>query len=292
MANGKIRAMNKAFRIVASCPDRVGIIAGVSEFVAGEGGWITVADQYSDATRDHFFLRYEVHPDSLSYGVEEFRRRFKPVADRFNMDWRITDASCKKRVVLMASKQTHCLADLLYRWRSREMEFDIPCVISNHDDLREYVEWHDIPYHVVPVTKENKSGAFAKIASIIDGAGTDVIVLARYMQIIPPELCARYKGRVINIHHSSLPAFAGARPYHQAYDRGVKLVGATCHYVTEELDAGPIIEQDMIHVAHHDTVRDLIRLGRDVEKMVLARGLRYHLEDRVIIHGNSTIVFS
>ena len=208
------------------------------------------------------------------------------------MHWAIHDSSVRKRVVLMASKLAHCLSDLLYRWRSGEMEFDIVGVISNHDDLRDYVEWHDIPYYYVPVPTADKAAAFARTSAVLGEAAPDLIVLARYMQILPPELCSTYPNRIINIHHSSLPAFVGAKPYHQAYERGVKLIGATCHYVTSDLDAGPIIEQDVARISHHNSVAEMVRLGKDVERNVLATGVRYHLEDRVLIHGNKTIVFA
>jgi len=191
----------------------------------------------------------------------------------------------------MASKEAHCLIDLLYRWHSGELDCDIVGVISNHDDLRSMVEWYNVPFHHVPVDPNDKTESFAKVNQLIEEADSDTIVLARYMQIIPPELCQKYKHKIINIHHSFLPSFVGAKPYHQAAKRGVKLIGATCHYVTEDLDAGPIIEQDVARITHADTVTDMVRLGRDIEKVVLARGLRYHLEDRVLVHGNHTVVF-
>jgi formyltetrahydrofolate deformylase len=190
----------------------------------------------------------------------------------------------------MASRQAHCLADLLYRWRSGEIFCDICCVISNHEDLRYYAEWYGVPYHCVTVDKSNKTAGFAEINRLIAAYRADTIVLARYMQIIPAAMCRKYAGCIINIHHSFLPSFIGAKPYHQAYERGVKLIGATCHYVTEALDVGPIIEQDVIRVSHRHSIEDMVRLGKDVEKTVLARGLRYHLEDRVLIHGNKTVV--
>ena len=236
-------------------------------------------------------MRQVIAADSLSYGPEELTARFAPLAEQYDMQWRLTDTSKPKRVVLMASTQAHCLSDLLYRWRSGEMQFDIPCVISNHDELRSYVNWHNIPYHHIPVDQSDKTAHFADVATQIAQSRADVIVLARYMQILPPELCATYPGQIINIHHSFLPAFVGAKPYHQAAERGVKLIGATCHYVTSDLDAGPIIEQDVVRISHHDSVPDLVRKGKDVEKNVLAKGLRYHLEDRVLLHGNKTIVF-
>jgi formyltetrahydrofolate deformylase len=207
------------------------------------------------------------------------------------MNWRITDSAQPKKVVLMCSKESHCVADLLHRWQSKELNVEIVAVVSNHDDLRRMVEWHDIPYHHVPVSKDNREEAFAHIEDLFEQYRVDVVVLARYMQVLPPELCAKYAGKVINIHHSFLPSFAGARPYHQAYSRGVKLIGATCHYVTQDLDEGPIIEQSVIRITHRDTTDDMVRLGKDVEKSVLARGLRSHIEDRVITHENKTVVF-
>ncbi|MBI3149107.1 MAG: formyltetrahydrofolate deformylase, partial [Betaproteobacteria bacterium] len=217
------------------------------------------------------------------------RAHFAPLAEQFRMDWQVSDSAVKKRVVVLVSKQDHCLNDLLHRWRSGELEVEIPCVISNHEDLRGFVEWHGIPFHYIAV--HNKAAAFAEIARQFDAARGDLMVLARFMQIMPPDLCARYAGRIINIHHSFLPSFAGAKPYHQAYYRGVKLIGATCHYATAELDAGPIIEQDTTRIDHGDTVEDMVRYGKDIEKTVLARGLRYHVEDRVLVCGNKTIVF-
>lgn len=280
-----------SYRLIVSCRDRVGIVAAVSGFLAQHGGWITEAAQHSDTSTGWFFMRYEIRADSLPFDIDGLRQAFVPIAEEFAMHWQITDALTPKRVVLMVSRLDHCLTDLLYRWRSQEMFCEIPCVISNHPDLHDYVSWHGIPYIEVPVDPHDKGPAFARIMEIIDQQRADVIVLARYMQILPPEMCQHYAGRVINIHHSFLPSFVGAKPYHKAHERGVKLIGATCHYVTEALDAGPIIEQDVIRVRHDDTPEDLVRFGRDVERAVLARGLRYHLEDRVLIHGNKTIIF-
>lgn len=284
--------MEHTYRLVIACPDRVGIVAKVSTFLATYNGWITEANHHADPVSGWFFMRNEIRASSLPFDLESFRIAFEPIAREFSMRWRITDSRVRKRVVLMASRESHCLADLLHRWQSGELNGDIVAVISNHEDFRRMVEWHDIPYHYVPVNKDNKAEAFAEIAGLFERYQTDVVVLARYMQILPGELCRQYAGRVINIHHSFLPSFAGARPYHQAHMRGVKLIGATCHYVTEDLDEGPIIDQDVVRVTHSDTVEDLVRLGRDVEKNVLARGLRYHLEDRVIVHENKTVVFA
>ena len=236
-------------------------------------------------------MRQEILADSLPFDVDTLREKFALIADEFRMTWRITDSAVKKRVVIMVSKQDHCLSDLLHRWRNHELDMEIPCVISNHEDLRSFVEWHEIPYHCVPVSPQNALEAFQETERLISANRADLIVLARYMRILPPDLVVRYAGCMINIHHSFLPSFVGAKPYHQAYERGVKLIGATCHYVTPELDAGPIIEQDVIRVDHGDTVEDMVKLGSDVEKAVLARGLHYHLEERVLVHQNKTVVF-
>ena len=279
------------YTLAISCPDRVGIVAAVSRFLAEHGGWILETSLHAEHEANRYFMRLEIKADSLPFMLAEFRERFRPIAEEFQMDWKITDSAVKKRVVLMVSKQEHCLYDLLGRWQSKELDIEIPCVISNHDTFRGFVEWHGIPFHHVPVTPDNKQAAYAEIARIFDEVRGDTMVLARYMQIIPPELCAAYPGRIINIHHSFLPSFVGAKPYHQAYARGVKLIGATCHYVTAELDQGPIIDQDVIRVDPSDSVEDMVRYGKDIEKAVLARGLRYHLEDRVLAHGNKTVVF-
>jgi formyltetrahydrofolate deformylase len=283
------------YTLSASCPDRVGIVARVSGFISAHQGWILEtalhaeqADEEGDAGR--YFMRVEIRADSLPFPLEELRDRFRPIAEELEMEWKMTDSAVKKRVVILVSRQEHCLYDLLARWQSRELDIEIPCVISNHDVFRGFVEWHGITFHHVPVMPDNKA-AYVRVRRIFEEARGDVMVLARYMQILPPDLCAAYPGRIINIHHSFLPSFVGARPYHQAWAKGVKLIGATCHYVTADLDQGPIIEQDVIRIDHSDTVDDMVRYGKDIEKTVLARGLRYHLEDRVLAYGNKTIVF-
>lgn len=283
--------MEHTYRLVISCPDRVGIVAKVSNFLSTYNGWITEASHHSDSQAGWFFMRHEIKASSIPFGLDQFRAAFAPIAREFDMRWHIADSAVPKKVVLMCSKESHCVADLLHRWHSGELNVDIAAVISNHEDLRRMVEWHDIPYHCIPVSKENKAEAFAEIDDLFGSYQAEIIVLARYMQILPGELCDKYPGKVINIHHSFLPSFAGARPYHQAYSRGVKLIGATCHYVTQDLDEGPIIEQDVIRISHSDSIEDMVRLGKDVEKNVLARGLRAHVEDRVITHENKTVVF-
>jgi formyltetrahydrofolate deformylase len=279
------------YTLTLSCPDRVGIVATVSSFIAQNQGWIIEAQHHADQIAQRFFMRQEILADSLPFGIAEFRQQFTPIAAEFKMDWNISDSAQKKRVVILVSKLEHCLYDLLARWQSGELAIEIPCVISNHESMRKFVEWHNIPYHYVPVTPETKQAAYDKVIHLFEVAQGDTMVLARYMQVLSPAMCDRYPGQVINIHHSFLPSFVGAKPYHQAYERGVKLIGATCHYVTAELDAGPIIDQDVIRIDHSDAIADLIRYGKDIEKTVLARGLRYHVEDRVLLHGNKTVVF-
>ena len=286
----------RRYILTITCPDRVGIVAAVTSLIAGRGGSVLEAAQHGDLDTGRFFLRIEVVADSLptGFGPDELRAAFEPVAADFDMNWRLTDTDVAKRVILLGSTEDHCVADILYRHRSGELECDIPDVISNHEDLRGLVEWHGVHFRCIPTPKDNpsaKAEAFAEMHRIVERENADVIVLARYMQILPASFTAPRPGRIINIHHSFLPSFAGARPYHQAYERGVKLIGATCHYVTAELDEGPIIEQDTRRIDHADSVEELRRVGRDVERTVLARGLRWHLEDRVLLNGNKTVVF-
>lgn len=284
-------ALLRKYVLTLSCPDRVGIVAAVSGFVAQHQGWITEAQHHSDALAERFFMRQEILADSLTLSLEAFRAAFGGIATEFSMDWRITDSAVRKRVVFLVSKPEHCIYDLLSRWKSGDLAIDIPCVISNHEYFRDLVEWHGIPFHHVPVTPETKEAAYDQVMALFDAAAGDTMVLARYMQVLSAKVCDRYRGQINNIHHSFLPSFVGAKPYHQAYARGVKLIGATCHYVTDVLDAGPIIDQDVIRIDHSDSVADLVRYGKDIEKTVLARGLRYHVEDRVLCHGNKTVVF-
>ena len=282
---------SRRYILTLSCPDRVGVVAAVSALVAANSGWISEAHHHSDSSQQRFFMRQEILADSLPFSITELRQRFEPIATAFDMDWSIHDSAKKKRVAILVSKGGHCLYDLLSRWRSHELDIEIVCVISNHEIFKGLVEWHGIPYFYVPVTPETKAAATKEMMSHFESLQGDVMVLARYMQILPAEMCDRYPGKIINIHHSFLPSFIGAKPYHQAYARGVKLIGATCHYVTEDLDCGPIIEQDVLRIDHSDSPGDLVRYGKDIEKTVLARGLRYHIENRVILHYNKTIVF-
>ncbi|MEM1114431.1 MAG: formyltetrahydrofolate deformylase [Pseudomonadota bacterium] len=282
----------KTYTLITSCPDEVGLVSSVSSFVAERGGSLIESNNHTDPQQQWFFMRNVIDASNMRDELETLQAEFAPLAERYGMQWYLRDNSERRRVVIMASHASHCLADILYRWKSEDLHCEIPCVISNHENLRSMVEWHGIPFHYVPVPKENKAPAFAETADIIERHRAETVVLARYMQIMPPVLCERYAGQLINIHHSFLPSFIGANPYQKAYERGVKLIGATCHYVTEDLDEGPIIEQDVVRVSHSCTKDDLVRLGRDVEQSVLSRGLRYHLEDRVIVRGNKTVVFT
>jgi formyltetrahydrofolate deformylase len=277
-------------RLLMSCPDRPGIVASVSRFLFEAGANIVRSDQYStDPEGGTFFLRME-------FALAEDRReglgeRFGlKVAEPFGMTWRLWDAARPKRITVMVSRYDHCLLDLLWRWRRGQLGAEIVMVISNHPDLRDDAELFEVPYHHIPVEKDRKTEAEAKQLELLEGC-CDLIVLARYMQVLSPEFLERVGVPIINIHHSFLPAFAGANPYRQAKERGVKLVGATAHYVTEELDAGPIIEQDVMRVSHRDDVDELAQLGADVERLVLARAVQAHCEDRVLRHGNTTVVF-
>lgn len=281
-----------SYTLVMSCPDAIGIVAAVSGFVAEREGSLLESNHHTDVEHGWFYMRNVINAASLAVTLDEFRVDFALLAQTFQMQWHLRDNNDLRRVVILASQASHCLADILHRWKSGELACQIPCVISNHETLRSMVEWHDIPFHYVPVPKIDKTSAFATVTGIIMQHQADTVVLARYMQIVPPTLCEQFAGRLINIHHSFLPSFIGANPYQKAYDRGVKLIGATCHYVTEELDEGPIIEQDVVRVNHSCNKHDLVRLGRDAEQAVLSRGLRYHLEDRVIVRDNKTIVFS
>lgn len=281
----------RRYTLTLTCPDRVGIVAAVSSMIAQHQGWIVEASHHADEPAQRFFMRQEIRADSLPFDIDALREKFAPIAVQYDMDWRISDSAVKKRVVVLVSKQAHCLYDLLARWQSKELDVDIPCVISNHEAFRGFVEWHGIPFHHVPVMPDNKEAAYTEVQRLFESYRGDTMVLARYMQILSPGLCRAYPGQIINIHHSFLPSFVGAKPYHQAYERGVKLIGATCHYVTADLDQGPIIDQDVIRIDHSDSPEDMVRYGKDIEKTVLARGLRYHLEDRVLTHGNKTVVF-
>ncbi len=274
-----------------SCPDRVGLLSSLSGWVAQQGGNLLEVHQFTDSQAGWFFTRMAIETETLSLDLPTLRAAFEPLGKELAANWTIRLAESRMKVILMVSKLGHCLADLLWRWRSGELAFEIPCVISNHEEFRDMVEREGIPFRHIPVACGNKEAAVVELGTVLRTMQPDLVVLARYMQIVPPEICAEFQGKIMNIHHSFLPSFVGANPYQRAYDRGVKLIGATCHYATAELDAGPIIDQEVIRVDHFHTPADLVRIGRDCERLALARSVRWHLGDRVLIHGNKSIVF-
>jgi formyltetrahydrofolate deformylase len=283
--------MKNSAILLVSCPDAKGEVASIADFVYRHNGNILHADEHAHEESGLFLMRVEFDPKDFDLDLSDFGRHFSPIAEKFKMNWRLAQASRRLRMIVFVSRYDHCLVDLLYRHQSGELTCDIPLIISNHPDNRSLADFYKIPYAVVSVTKENKVQAEAQIESLLEEHSPDFIVLARYMQILSNEFVNKYPQRIINIHHSFLPAFVGARPYHQAFERGVKLIGATSHYVTEVLDDGPIIEQDVVRVSHRDTVDDLIRKGRDLEKVVLSRAVRLHVENRVLVYGNKTVIF-
>jgi len=274
-----------------ACPDRVGLLARLTSFVAFHGGNLLEVHQFTDAITGWFFARMAIDRGTLALDTAGLRKAFTPLARELEAEWSIREETTRLRTAILVSKLGHCLADLLWRWRAGELPMEMAVVISNHEDYREMVEREGLRFEHVPVEAQDKAAGLGRTAELLAEYGVDLVVLARYMQIIPPEVCEAWKGRIINIHHSFLPSFVGANPYRRAYDRGVKLIGATCHYVTGVLDEGPIIDQEVVRVEHYHSPDDLLRLGRDCERLALARGVRYHLHDRVLIHGNKTVVF-
>jgi formyltetrahydrofolate deformylase len=277
--------------LLISCRDQKGLVAAVSDFLYRNDGNIIHADQHTDDEEGVFLQRVEWELDGFAVPRQGIADAFAPIADRFGMSWRLRYSDESPRLAVFVSKLAHCLYDLLARWRMGEYGAEIAMVVSNHDDNRSVAGDFGVPFHHLPVTAETKAKQEAQAAKLLDEAGIDLIVLARYMQVLSPDFAARYRQRIINIHHSFLPAFAGARPYHQAHERGVKIIGATAHYVTAELDQGPIIAQDVAQVSHRDAVEDLVRKGRDLEKLVLARAVDLHLRNRIVVYGNKTVVF-
>ena len=275
------------FILRLSCPDRMGIVAAVGSFLLEHQCNIVESAQFGDEAR-RFFMRVCFDAGTPFEALQE---AFGPIGDKFSMQWSIYDLAVKQRVVLMVSKFGHCLNDLLYRYRIGALPIEIPAIVSNHRDFYKLAASNDIPFHYLPVTPDNKLRQEQQLLEIVHEEHCDLVVLARYMQILSPQLCERLAGRAINIHHSFLPSFQGARPYQQAHDRGVKLIGATAHYVTEDLDEGPIIEQDVARVDHAMSVEDCVAVGRDVECAVLARAVKWHVEQRILLNGNRTVVF-
>jgi formyltetrahydrofolate deformylase len=278
-------------RLLIYCPDRRGIIAAVTGFIARHSGNILDLDQHTDSQHHEFFMRVEI--DRHGFGLDErnFADAWSSLADEYAMRWHVHWGDRVKRMAILVSREGHCLNDLLWRHRTGELPVEIPFVVGNHLDLERDVAALGITFHHIPVTAESKPHAETKLSELLRGADVDLIVLARYMQILSPEFVNRFPERIINIHHSFLPAFAGSKPYHQAYDRGVKLIGATSHYVTERLDDGPIIAQATHPVDHRDTIDEMVRAGRDLERVVLAKAVRLHVEDKILVSKNKTVVF-
>jgi len=278
-------------RLLILCPDKPGIVASVSNFLFQHGANITSLDQYStDPENGEFFMRLEFQTAHMDVSRQKVKDLFEQtVASRFDMRWSLSDASIPKKMAVMVSKYDHALLELLWLWKQKKLHADIKMVISNHPDLKQAVESFGLPYHHIPVSKDNKHEAEQKQLELLQGQA-DVIVMARYMQILSDNFVKHYPNKIINIHHSFLPAFIGAKPYHQAYERGVKIVGVTAHYATQELDEGPIIEQDVTRVSHRLSINDLVDIGRDLERVVLARAVKWHLEDRIIVCANKTVV--
>src|SRR5215475_9229666 len=277
--------------LLISCPDRKGLVATVSDFIYRHGGNILHTDEHTDADSAWFLMRVEFDPGEFDIPLSVLPQQFEPIAKKFDMEWRLASPGERKKMAIMVSRYDHCLVDLLYRHKVGELNCDIPLIISNHADNESVADFYQIPFFVIPVSKENKREAEQEQIALIRKHHIDFTVLARYMQVLSNEFVATFPHRIINIHHSFLPAFVGARPYHQAFQRGVKLIGATSHYVTEVLDDGPIIEQDVVRISHRDSVEDLIQKGRDLEKVVLSRGVRWHIDNRVLLYGKKTVVF-
>ena len=278
--------------LLVSCPDQRGIEASIADFIFRANGNILHADDHQDREQNLFLMRVEWDLDGFAVDMREFAAAFQPIADRFHMQWRVALSANRPRVAILVSKYMHCLVDLLYRHETGELACDIPLLIANHSDAQRWADFYKIPLHIIPVTKETKPEAERQQVRLLREHGVDLVILARYMQILSRDFIAAYPShRIINIHHSFLPAFMGGHPHQRAFERGVKLIGATSHYVTEILDDGPIIEQDVVRISHRDTLDDLIQKGRDLERAVLSRAVRWHIENRILLYGNKTVIF-
>jgi len=278
--------------LLVSCPDQRGIEASIADFIFRANGNILHADDHQDREQNLFLMRVEWDLDGFTVDMREFAAAFQPIADRFHMQWRVALSANRPRVAILVSKYMHCLVDLLYRHETGELACDIPLLIANHSDAQRWADFYKIPLHIIPVTKETKPEAERQQVRLLREHGVDLVILARYMQILSRDFIAAYPShRIINIHHSFLPAFMGGHPHQRAFERGVKLIGATSHYVTEMLDDGPIIEQDVVRISHRDTLDDLIQKGRDLERAVLSRAVRWHIENRILLYGNKTVIF-
>ncbi len=283
--------MKNSATLLITCPDTKGIVAAIADFLYQHNANILHADQHQDAENSLFLMRVEWDLKDFSLDEASFAGAFQGIAKTYKMTWELKFSKDKLRMAIMVSQYDHCLADLLHRYKNNELQCEIPLIISNHLDAQKLAEFYDIPFFHIPVEKDKKKEAEAEQFALFDKFQVDFIVLARYMQILSEDFVKRYPQRVINIHHSFLPAFIGARPYHRAFERGVKLIGATSHYVTEVLDEGPIIEQDIDRISHRDQVEDLIQKGRDLERIVLSKAVRWHIENRILIYSNKTVIF-
>ncbi len=277
--------------LLVTCPDKKGIVSGIANFLMRHNGNILHADQHQDAENGLFLMRVEWSLDDFDLSADEFATAFTPVAEQFAMQWQLKQSQRKTRMAIMVSQYDHCLVDLLHRHHHGELACEIPLIISNHEVTKGLADYYGIPFHYLPMSKDTKAEVEAQQFALFEQYDIDLIVLARYMQILSPEFVKRYHQKIINIHHSFLPAFIGAKPYHRAFERGVKLIGATAHYVTEDLDEGPIIEQDITRISHRDQVEDLLQKGRDLERMVLSRAVRWHIDNRVLLYANKTVIF-
>ena len=277
--------------LLVDCPDRKGIVAAISDFLFRHNANILHADQHQDSEMRLFLTRVEWDLADFKLAISDFSKEFTPIAERFAMRWRLEQSAKRPRMAIMVSRYDHCLADLLYRHASGELVCEIPLIISNHEDARPLAEFHHIPFHFIPLEADKKGEAERRQWRLLEECQADFVVLARYMQILSAEFVDRYPQRIINVHHSFLPAFSGARPYHRAFERGVKLIGATSHYVTSQLDEGPIIEQDVVRISHRDQLEDLMEKGRDLEKAVLSRAVRWHIDHRILVYAKKTVVF-
>jgi formyltetrahydrofolate deformylase len=284
--------MHTSAILLVSCPDRKGVVATIADFIFRHQGNILFNDEHGDEASNLFLTRVEFDPAEFDFDLADFRDRFASIARDFQMNWRLARSTDRPRIAIFVSKHDHCLQDLLYRHQSGELHCEIPLIVSNHPDNQRIADFYRIPYFVVPVTKETKREAEQKQIALVREHQCSLVVLARYMQVLSDEFIANLGTQnLINIHHSFLPAFVGSKPYHQAFQRGVKLIGATAHYVTQVLDDGPIIEQNVVRIHHRDTVEDLVQKGRDIEKVVLSRAVRWHVENRILLYGNKTVVF-
>jgi formyltetrahydrofolate deformylase len=283
--------MKNTATLLINCPDCKGLVAAIADFLYQHNANILHADQHQDAEQNLFLMRVEWDLHGFDLSPQQFAVEFAETAKKFSMHWQLNLSSRKPKIAIFVSKYDHCLTDLLYRFHSGELECEIPFIISNHADTKRLADFYGVPFHVIEVNKENKTEAEVLQLELLEKYDIDLIVLARYMQVLSPAFVSKYPQRIINIHHSFLPAFVGAKPYHRAFERGVKLIGATSHYVTEVLDEGPIIEQDIMRVSHRDQLQDLIQKGRDLEKVVLSRAVRWHVENRILLYSNKTVIF-